>query len=297
MIAKFFGQFLLEHGALTSGQILKAVEHQREFHHKFGAIAARFGYLTLAQINTLHGEQLHKRRPERMGALAAEMGYLTQEQVEEILLRQRNDHLLLGEAIVQLGFMERDALYDCLDEYHRMTLPEDLRLTMDCFPEEPLLLKLCELFTGLFHRTTGHLAKPRIPERLQQIRFSTPVALARMGNRRTPMRVLLEAPESAARAIACNFFGDNTSPEPDLVRSAMEEFLNILCGNFTGIAAQMGKAWDLEAPLTHPADSDLIPLYGDQLILVAFETPEDILHLAFDVGGRNGVETQKEDLR
>ena len=43
MIAKFFGQFLLEHGALTSGQILKAVEHQREFHHKFGAIAARFG--------------------------------------------------------------------------------------------------------------------------------------------------------------------------------------------------------------------------------------------------------------
>ena len=291
MIAKFFGQFLLERGALTSMQLLRAVEHQREFHHKFGAIAARFGYLTLTQINTLHQEQLHKRRPERMGTLAVELGYLTQEQVDEILLRQRNDHLLLGEAIVQLGFMERDALYHCLDEYHRLTLPEDLRLTMDCFPEEPLLLKLCELFVGLLHRTTGRLARPLLPEHHQQICFSTPVALARMGNRRTPMRVLMEAPESAARAITLSYYGDNVPPEPDLVRSAMEEFLNVLCGNFTGVAAQMGKAWDLEAPLTHPADSDLIPLYGDQLILVPFETPEDTLHLAFDVGGRNGVET------
>lgn len=59
----------------------------------------------------------------------------------------------------------------------------------------------------------------------------------------------------------------------------------------------MCKAWGLEAPLTHPDGSDLIPVYGEQLILVPFETPEDTLHPAFDVGGRNAVETKKENFR
>ena len=288
MIAKFFGQFLLERGALTGGELLQAVEHQRSMHQKFGSYALRFGYLTLDQINELHREQIY--RPEKIGELAVGRGFLTREQVEEILLRQKNDHLLLGEAIVKLGFMEREQLYLHLDEYHRLTMAEDLHISLDHFPEEPVLLKLCELFVGLLARNFDFKAKPMVPQHQPQVRFDHPAAIVRLDNRRKPIRVILGAPPPVARAIAGKFFGDGTPLDDKADREAVEEFLNVLCGNFIGKASQLGRFWELEAPLTHPAGEDILPLYGEQLIRVPFVTPDHTLDLVFDVGGAHAHE-------
>jgi hypothetical protein len=297
MIAKFFGQYLLEKGVITGDQLLQAVEYQKSLHHKFGSYALRFNYLTLNQINELHREQLKDRRAEKIGELAVEKGYLAREQVDEIIMRQKNDHLLLGEAIVRLGFMEREKLYLYLDEYHRMTMAEDMHISMEHFPEEPLLLKLCELFIGLLQRMADIKVKPQVPVRKAQVRCPDPVALARLGSRRKPIRVLLTAPPGPTRQITARYFGDDAAPTPELMKSAMEEFLNVLCGNFVGVAAQMGKSWELEAPLTHPAGEEIIPLYGDCLVLVPFSTPDETIHLFFDVGGRNAAEAKKETVR
>jgi hypothetical protein len=288
MIAKFFGQFLLERGAITGDQLLQAVEHQRSMHQKFGSYALRFGYLTLDQINELHREQIY--RPERIGELALARGFLTREQVNEILLRQKNDHLLLGEAIVKLGFMERERLYLHLDEYHRLTLAEDLHIAMDHFPEEPVLLKMCELFAGLLARFLDLKAKPAVPVRQPHVRYGFPIAVVRLANRRKPIRVVLAAPPAMARAIAGHFFGGQGPLDEKSDREAAEEFLNVLCGNFIGKASQLGRFWELEAPLTHPAGEELLPLYGEQLIRVPFATPDDTLDLVFDVGGPNAHE-------
>lgn len=288
MIAKFFGQFLLERGAITGDQLLQAVEHQRSMHQKFGSYALRFGYLTLDQINELHREQIY--RPERIGELAVGRGFLTREQVEEILLRQKNDHLLLGEAIVKLGFMEREQLYLHLDEYHRLTMAEDLHISMDHFPEEPVLLKLCELFSGLLRRFLDLKAKPMVPQHHPQLRYDHPAAIVRLANRRKPIRVILGAPPSLARAIAQKFFGDKGPLDEKADREAVEEFLNVLCGNFIGKASQLGRFWELEAPLTHPSGEPILPLYGEQLVVVPFATPDHTLDLVFDVGGAHAHE-------
>jgi len=288
MIAKFFGQFLLERGALTGDQLLQAVEYQRSMHQKFGSYALRFGYLTLDQINELHREQIY--RPERIGELAIGRGFLTREQVEEILLRQKNDHLLLGEAIVKLGFMEREQLYLHLDEYHRLTMSEDLHISMDHFPEEPVLLKLCELLSGLLSRFLDLKAKPQMPQHQPQVTFAHSCAIVRLANRRKPIRVILAAPAPMARAIAGKFFGAAGPLDEKADREAVEEFLNVLCGNFIGKASQLGRFWELEAPLTHPAGEPILPLYGEQLIRVPFLTPDNALDLVFDVGGANAHE-------
>ena len=288
MIAKFFGQFLLERGALTGEQLLQAVEHQHSQHQKFGSYALRFGYLTLDEINGLHREQIY--RPEKIGDLAIAKGFLTREQVAEILLRQKNDHLLLGEAIVKLGFMEREQLYLHLDEYHRLTLAEDLHMAMDHFPEEPVLLKLCELFVGLLGRLYDLKAKPLVPQHQPQVRYGHPCAVARLANRRKPIRVIVAVPPTLARAIAMKFFGDGQPLDEKTDREAVEEFLNVLCGNFIGKASQLGRFWELEAPLTHPAGEEILPLYGEQLIRVPFVTPDNSLDLVFDVGSAHAHE-------
>jgi hypothetical protein len=289
MIAKFFGQFLLERGALTGDQLLQAVEHQRAMHQKFGSYALRFGYLTLDQINELHREQIY--RSEKIGELAVARGFLTKEQVAEILLRQKNDHLLLGEAIVKLGFMDREGLYLRLDEYHRLTMAEDLHIAMDHFPEEPVLLKLCELLAGLLSRFFDLKAKPLMPMRQPQVRYEYSCAVARLANRRKPIRVVLAAPPAVSRAIAGHFFGTQGPLDEKSAKEAVEEFLNVLCGNFIGKASQMGRFWELEAPLTHPPGEPILPLYGDQLIRIPFATPDHTIDLVFDVGGAHAHET------
>lgn len=282
MIAKFLGQFLLEKGVITKEDLIKALEYQKENHKRFGSYALRMGYLTVEQLNELYRLQLQK--PEKIGELAIQKGYLTPQQVEEILQRQRNDHLMLGEILVKLNIIEREKLYIYLDEYHRLTQTEDTHLSIENFKEEPYLLYMIELYVSLIYRYTQMKIKPQIPVRVNTIQAPFSFAVTRLVSRPKPIRVLFGAEENFAKEISKSFFGENYEVNEKYLEDAMEEFLNILCGNFLGKAAQMGKVWDLDPPLTIPKNETIIPYYGEYFIEVCFLTPELKSYLYFDVG-------------
>lgn len=294
MIAKFLGQFLLEKGAITKEDLLKALDYQKENHQRFGSYALRMGYLSVEQLNELYRLQMH--RPDKIGELAIQKGYLNRQQVEEILKRQRNDHLMLGEILVKLKIVDREKLYIYLDEYHKITQSEDTHLSIDNFKEEPILLYLIELFVSLVFRVTGKKVKSQIPSRINTIQAPFPFAVTRLVSRTKPIRVLFGAEEEIRILIAKGFFGENYEINEKSLEDSMEEFINILCGNFLGKAAQMGKTWELDPPLTIHKGEIIIPYYGEYFLEVPFVTPELKCYLYFDIGENHGASKKEKNL-
>ena len=58
MAVKFFGQFLVEQGAVTSEALLHAIELQDRTNLKLGEMAVAMGYITPNDIERAHSAQI-----------------------------------------------------------------------------------------------------------------------------------------------------------------------------------------------------------------------------------------------
>jgi len=101
MAAKFLGQFLLERGAITSEQLLAAIEAQRASNPLLGELAVQQGVLTEAQARRINERQRAEDR--RFGDIAKEMGLLDEAQIEQLLAAQKAGRKLFGQILVEQG--------------------------------------------------------------------------------------------------------------------------------------------------------------------------------------------------
>lgn len=115
MAAKFFGQFLLEKGVISSAQLLHALELQRTSNPALGEIAVARGMLTEAQALTINERQ--RREDRRFGDIAQSMGLLTDVEVGQLLDEQKSRRRLFGEILVDEGILPRDRLEAELREH------------------------------------------------------------------------------------------------------------------------------------------------------------------------------------
>jgi len=79
MAVKFFGQFLVEQGIVTSEALLDSINLQDKNNLKFGEMAVAMGLITPADVQRAHNVQMS--RDMRLGDLLVEMGILTLTQV------------------------------------------------------------------------------------------------------------------------------------------------------------------------------------------------------------------------
>jgi hypothetical protein len=115
MAAKFFGQFLLEKGVITSAQLLRALDVQRTSNPALGELAVEHRMLTEAQAKVINERQ--RREDRRFGDIAQSMGLLTAEEVVQLLDEQKARRKLFGEILVEEGFIGRDRLEAELREH------------------------------------------------------------------------------------------------------------------------------------------------------------------------------------
>src|SRR3972149_421897 len=104
MNSRFFGQYLLEKGRITSEQLVAALEQQKTVQAAIGILALESGLLTAEQIKQILTEQ--RKTGLRFGEQAVVMGSLTQTQVDELLQEQEVSHRVrLGEVLVSKGYL------------------------------------------------------------------------------------------------------------------------------------------------------------------------------------------------
>ncbi len=115
MGVKFFGQYLIEHGAVDAGQLREALDLMRSENKQLGEIAVQKGFLRQSDADWINLQQ--RTTDKCFGELAHETNLLTVEQLNEVVKLQQETRLFIGEALVQLDSLAGDALPGLLDQF------------------------------------------------------------------------------------------------------------------------------------------------------------------------------------
>lgn len=113
-----FGEFLVDKGYVTPGELEAALIIQQDRHSKLGRLANRRAMLTFEKICAIREHQ-HKYNL-RFGEAALALGLLSQAELAELLQEQNASHIPVGKMLVELNILKTDILQKCLEEYQEM---------------------------------------------------------------------------------------------------------------------------------------------------------------------------------
>ena len=117
MFDRIFGQYLLEKGKISEGQLSSAYQIQDSKRAKLGVIAVTEKLMTVAQAEEINALQAMKDK--RFGDLATERGYLSNIQIGRLLSLQGEEFLTFTSAIVERGFLSLEELNNSINEYQQ----------------------------------------------------------------------------------------------------------------------------------------------------------------------------------
>ena len=157
----FFGQFLVEQGAIDDDALQSAIELVDEVNARVGELGVERGYLTPAQVELVQVEQ--RQVDCRFVDLAVQLELLSIGQADDLLAEQRRRHKPLGEALVELELLNAAELDAWLDRYHLTQFDLDvthLELPFELM-EDDIASYLVDYLPKLFRRMT------QVPMKLQ----------------------------------------------------------------------------------------------------------------------------------
>jgi CheY-specific phosphatase CheX len=179
------------------------------------------------------------------------MGCLTLIQLDDILTRQRNTHLYIGEALVQINALTNEQLQKHLDAFktdQARYISNDIDL-----PIVSANNKIWEMSADLtFKMITRVLDLQYRPGKCAIASVISPnFMLAAMDfSGDVEARYIISVSEglqkTIAKAILCQ---DSVDNEPvEVLEDTVMEFVNVVCGNIAAKASQMGVIMNINPP-------------------------------------------------
>lgn len=102
-----FGQFLLNHNAITPRQLMDAIQIQIDQNQLFGEIGRKLAMLTDEQVVRVVSAICNSRPPGyeglKFGEAAHRMGFITGEDIAVIIDVQTKSKKKIGEILVEIG--------------------------------------------------------------------------------------------------------------------------------------------------------------------------------------------------
>lgn len=284
MSIKFFGQFLLEQGKITSEQLLEAISYQETKNLKFGAYAQKKGYLSAADTEKLNEEQ--KTTDLRIGELAVKLGMLEASQVEEILTMQKNDHIQIGKAIVSKGFLSEAELDASLADFKKDQSPyaaETIGVPSGIHNSD-LVSDIVDMTLKMLRRVVGLEAKCDSGAILKTppAKAYSAVSITLSGGMNCDYIIMGD--EDGSRSMASAILGADASGETaEMVADGVNEFANMVCGNIMARMAQKGKNVEISIPHILEYKSDYGITTGDNSVVYNISTTGGNIMLALVV--------------
>lgn len=250
MAVKFFGQFLVELGAVNREQLLEAVDLQERVNLKFGEMALSMKLITEADIERVHAAQ--RSEDLRFGDMAVKLGIISDDEMKQVLTKQKNTHLYIGEALVQIGAITAEELPGLLQAFkddqaqyvtEKVLIPEGFPFPDLCEVTADLTYKMLTRVAGLSYRAghcavTGSIATNDV---MASIDFTGQFGFTYL------LCVSNATRDAMARAILVE--EDVSGESIEVLEDSVMEFINIVAGNVAAKAAQLGKSTDLLPPV------------------------------------------------
>jgi hypothetical protein len=258
MSIQFFGEFLIDRWVITRGQLIEALELQDYRNLRFGEIAVQKKYLDEKQVEQINERQKSEDMP--FADLAVHMKLLNQERAQELLTYQKNNHLFLGEALLELGHVTEDVLQQELavfeEEQSRYVL-EDVAVPAEIQGADVIRVSV-DLTRKMFHRVVGIIIKVGAgtvvhkTDEASKADYHLSVSVSFKVPK--PVKYVLSVSSDVAVSIASRILKEDATRESEaVVEDAVKEFCNIVCGNAIAKLAQMGVQADIAPPEPLPS--------------------------------------------
>jgi len=284
MNSRFFGQYLLEKGRITSEQLVAALEQQKTVQATIGTLALERGLLTAEQIKQILSQQ--RKTGLRFGEQAVAMGSLTQAQVDEILQEQQASHrVLLGEVLVMKGYLTLEMLEKEFKEYKKA----DANISSEVSDAFSKLhhKNLVKTFTDLMIMMFTQFAKQNIKiERCEmgkdKVRLFRWVISQKIAGSNVEFKYLLSVPAKLLLQMASTMLDDNINTADELALDATKEFVNIANGNACARLSEDGMSFTLLPPEVYETTTKPYPLQTGEVVCVHLASPDSKLEVAFE---------------
>jgi CheY-specific phosphatase CheX len=284
MNSRFFGQYLLEKGRITSEQLVTALEQQKTVQVAIGTLALERSLLTAEQIKQILNQQ--RKTGLRFGEQAVAMGSLTQTQVDELLQEQQASHrVLLGEVLVMKGYLTLEMLEKEFKEY-KIAEEKISSEVSDAFGK--LLHKnLVKTFTDLMILMFTQFAKQNIKIECcemgkDKVRLFRWVISQKIAGSNVEFKYLLSVPAKLLLQMASTMLDDNIKTADELALDATKEFVNIANGNACARLSENGMSFTMLPPEVYETTTMPYALHASEVVCVHLASPDYKLEVAFE---------------
>ncbi|NOY26859.1 MAG: hypothetical protein GXP62_13390 [Oligoflexia bacterium] len=127
----FYGEFLVQLGVVRQDQLCAALAQQGNGRLRLGELAMARELLTAQQVAQARRCQRNRGQDLddlRLGEIAVALGFITTEQVEQLYTEQRKDWRRIGDVLVELGALTKDAHESYLRDFLHLELARRRRL-------------------------------------------------------------------------------------------------------------------------------------------------------------------------
>lgn len=283
MSAKFFGQYLLEKGRITSQQLVDALEYQKSVSPPIGALALDRGVLTVDQVKLILGRQ--SKNEKRFGELAMSLGLLTQAQIDELLQAQSSHKLLLGEAMIIKGYIAVETLERELKEYKKEEdkLSTQLNATFNTIANKEIVKTFTDLMVMMFNNFGQQDIKVEQCESgKDKVRLFRWVISQKIAGENVGFNCLLSVPPKLMLRMASTMLDQNVTTTDELALDATKEFVNIANGNACAKLSEDGVDLTMLPPEVYETTTKPYLLHNKDVVCVHLTSPDAKLEVAFE---------------
>ena len=284
MSSRFFGQYLLEKGRITSQQLSSALDTQKAATPPIGILALEKGWLTAEQIKQIL--DLQKKTNYRFGEQAVLSALLTQTQVDELLGAQETSHrVLLGDVLVSKGYLTLAALEKEFKEYDKdeEKLSFELAAAFDKVRNRELVKTFTDLMMIMFTRFAKQELKIEQCETgKEKVRLFRWVFSQKIAGKNVEFNCLLSVPPKLLLHMASTMLDETVSSPDELALDASKEFVNIANGNACARLSENGFNLTMEPPEVYETTAKPYPFNARDVVCVHLASPDAKLEVAFE---------------
>lgn len=229
---KFFGQYLLERGAVNREQLLKAVEYQKSVNLSLEDICLNKGLLDKKKIEGIYNIQRNDLDRE-FGEIVLSEGNMTKEQLDAVLKEQKETRIYIGESFVKIGALTPEQLEQYLADYKEEQEKDEWAIgTKLGLVKNNLVVKTFVNFTmKMFDKVIKEIVKLKACLSAVDNFSLRDYTIEEKATGDLTLSFVMNLPEDICLRVLSTLFDKEVKGISSIEIDALKEFLNIISGN------------------------------------------------------------------
>ncbi len=233
MVAKFFGEFLLDQGLIDQEILNDVLVIQQECNLMLGEIAVSSGLLTQQQAENINQKQQNENK--RFGEIAEDLSLLSHQQISDLLKQQKEQKKYFGDILIDLGILDSEQLAKQLrlHEYELNSAYQTMLKSIELHPLANYLTEAIDTTNRLFLRVIHEKSKfSQLLEKNNTLPCYEVVCQISMGIAGRAVVITMACNQKTATLVASKFTQQDIEDcDFEFSVDAFGEFLNIIVGN------------------------------------------------------------------